>query len=130
MIQAGGIRVFLMADRNVRARLDDMRDAIDDVRRIVDAFDLAAYRDSWLARRAAEPGIEIISEASRHLPASRKELAPEVPWPKVAAMGNRLRHEDQRVDDQLVWNLVRTELPAMAVAVERMIAAVDLAQGS
>jgi uncharacterized protein with HEPN domain len=44
-------------------------------------------RKRWLVER----GIEIISEASRHLPDELKARHPEIPWPKVAGIGNVLR---------------------------------------
>lgn len=44
-------------------------------------------RKRWLVGR----GIEIISEASRHLPDAIKSRHPGIPWPKVADIGNILR---------------------------------------
>jgi NAD(P)-dependent dehydrogenase (short-subunit alcohol dehydrogenase family) len=38
----------------------------------------------WLVER----GVEIISEASRHLPSGSKARHPEIPWPKVAGIAN------------------------------------------
>jgi len=37
-------------------------------------------RKHWIVER----GIEIISEASRHLTAELKQRHPQIPWPKVA----------------------------------------------
>jgi len=37
--------------------------------------------------------LEIISEASRGLPAATKGRYPEVPWRQIAAAGNIYRHE-------------------------------------
>jgi uncharacterized protein with HEPN domain len=55
----------------------------------------------WLPERGAilasvGGGLEIISEASRHIPDDLKELAPDIPWRQIAAIGNLLRHEYQR----------------------------------
>jgi len=41
-------------------------------------------RKRWLVER----GIEIISEASRHLSDELKARHPQIPWPKVAGIGN------------------------------------------
>jgi uncharacterized protein with HEPN domain len=53
----------------------------------LDAFE-ADRRKRWLVER----GIEIISEASRRLPPAMKTRHPEIPWSKVAGIGNVLRH--------------------------------------
>jgi uncharacterized protein with HEPN domain len=55
-------------------------------------------------RRAVERELEIISEASRHIPADLQEAAPEVPWREIAGIGIVLRHEYQRVADKIVWS--------------------------
>jgi uncharacterized protein with HEPN domain len=77
-------------------------------------------------QRAIERGLEIISEASRHIPDDQKALAPEIPWRQIAAIGNLLRHEYQRADSSLVWNIVIEHLPRLGAAVNRLM---DAAKG-
>jgi hypothetical protein len=36
-------------------------------------------------QRAVERGLEIMSEASRHIPDDLKALAPDIPWRQIAA---------------------------------------------
>jgi uncharacterized protein with HEPN domain len=43
-------------------------------------------------RLGIERCLEIISEASRHLPEEFKQKYAEIPWRHVADIGNRLRH--------------------------------------
>jgi uncharacterized protein with HEPN domain len=63
---------------------------------------LEASTASWITRRAAERAIEIISEASRHLPEEMRASAPEVPWREIAAIGNVLRHAYHRIDGEVI----------------------------
>jgi uncharacterized protein with HEPN domain len=58
----------------------------------LDGVTLEAFEQNWEKRWLVERGIEIISEASRHLTDDIKEQRPEIPWPKVAGIGNVLRH--------------------------------------
>ncbi len=44
----------------------------------------------------------------RRLPAALKTRHPHIPWPKVASIGNVLRH-----DYELMWALVRNDLPLL-----------------
>jgi uncharacterized protein with HEPN domain len=44
-------------------------------------------------QRAVERGLEIISEASRHVPPDLQAPETEIPWRQIAAIGNLLRHE-------------------------------------
>ena len=53
---------------------------------------LDAFETDWQRQWLVERGLEIISEASRRLPDEIKAKHPEIPWPKVAGIGNVLRH--------------------------------------
>jgi uncharacterized protein with HEPN domain len=108
--------------RTPRARLLDMLEAIEGIRAAVAGLDYAAYQRGWVVRRAVERGLEIISEASRHVPAEVKAAHPEVPWRQIAGIGNVLRHEYQRVEDRLVWNVVQGHLGALETAVRSTLA--------
>ena len=72
-------------------------------------------------QRAVERGLEIISEATRHIPDDYKALAPEIPWRQIAAIGNLLRHEYQRADNSATWNIVTEHLPGLAQALDRLV---------
>ena len=72
-------------------------------------------------QRAVERGLEIISEASRHVPDGLKALTPGIPWRQIAAIGNLLRHEYQRADIKATWNIIEEHLPPLAVAIEHLI---------
>lgn len=73
-------------------------------------------------RRAVERCIEIVSEASRHIPPDEKAAYPEVPWPDIAALGNIFRHEYQRVADPVVWHTATRSLPELRPVILRMMA--------
>jgi len=111
--------------RSDRARLLDMLEAADGIRGAVAGLDFAGFERNWVVQRAVERGREIISEASRHLAPEAKQAHPAVPWPQVAAIGNVLRHEYQRVEARLVWNLLALHLPALEAAVGAMLAGLD-----
>ncbi len=57
--------------------------------------------------------VEIISEASRRLSNDLKVRDPEIPWPKVAGIGNVLRHNYETIAAPVIWALVRDDLPPL-----------------
>lgn len=73
-----------MTERIVAPRLADIIEAIERIRRVLDGVTLEAFEQNWEKRWLVERGIEIISEASRHLTDDIKERRTEIPWPKVA----------------------------------------------
>jgi uncharacterized protein with HEPN domain len=75
---------------------------------------------SWSMLRATERGLEIISEASRSIPAELKKEALDVPWSQIASIGNILRHEYQRVEPLIVWNIIGEHLGPLEEAAHRL----------
>lgn len=86
---------------------------IDTVAEMIEGRDFAAYRADIQLRLAVERCVEIVSEASRHVPETDKARFPDVPWPEIAAIGNKLRHEYNRVDDVILWRVASIALPAL-----------------
>jgi uncharacterized protein with HEPN domain len=89
------------------ARLTDIVEWIGRVHGELDDVTLEAFEADWRKVSIVERGVEIISEASRSLPDQLKGRHPEIPWSKVAGIGNVLRHEYQRVSPAVLWSLVK-----------------------
>ncbi len=85
-----------MAGRSATPWLLDIIDAIARIRAETESTSLDAFEADWRKRWLVERGIEIVSEASRRLPADMKARHPEIPWRKVAGIGNVLRHDYER----------------------------------
>ena len=77
----------------------------------------ADFQREWLLRHGIQRGIEIISKASRHLPAGLLASRPEIPW-EVKGIGSVLRHEYHRISDKVVWAVAVERLPSLKLAVE------------
>ena len=99
-----------MTERIVAPRLADIIEAIERIRRVLDGVTLEAFEQNWEKRWLVERGIEIISEASRHLTDDIKERRTEIPWPKVAGVGNVLRHAYDHVAPDVLWKLAQDDL--------------------
>lgn len=110
-----------MASRSTRVRLDDMRDAVEGIRQTLAGASYEQFAAVWHLQKATERGLEIISEASRAIPDELKSGEPEIPWQAIAAIGNILRHEYQRVEPRIVWNIVDQHLSRLKEAVDRMV---------
>jgi uncharacterized protein with HEPN domain len=61
-----------------------MVEAIERVRGIVGAVSLEAFEEDWQRQWMVQRGVEIVSEASRHLTDELKSRHPNIPWTKVA----------------------------------------------
>jgi uncharacterized protein with HEPN domain len=68
-----------MPRRSVILRLDDILEAATRVRETLGDLSVDAFEADWQRHWLVQRGIEIISEASRHLPADMKARHPEIP---------------------------------------------------
>jgi uncharacterized protein with HEPN domain len=75
-----------------------MVEEVAGIRALLQVVSFETYRTTWSLRRATERGLEIVSEASRSIPAELQGLHPDIPWRQIADLGNLLRHEYQHVD--------------------------------
>jgi uncharacterized protein with HEPN domain len=104
-------------------RLTDIIEAIELIRGEMVGVTLRAFEPDKRKRWLVERGIEIISEASRHLSDELKARHPEIPWPKVAAIGNVLRHDYGRVAHDVLWHVPRDDLPPLEKVCREELAA-------
>jgi len=95
-----------------------IRDNITLANSFVEGLNYAQFRDSHLVLYAVTRALEIISEASRRLPAEMKERHPQIPWADVAGAGSVYRHDYEDVRERAVWNTVRNYLPPLLAMVE------------
>ena len=108
--------------RSVLLRLVDIQEAIEGIQDVAATVNFEAFSQSWIMQRAVERGLEVISEASRHVPGDLKALTPDIPWRQIAAIGNLLRHEYQRADVRATWNIIEEHLPPLSAAIVHLIA--------
>ena len=102
-----------MASRTVAARLLDIIEAIAHVSGEAAGISLEVFKADWRKRWLVERGVEVISEASRHLTSELKARHRDIPWRRIAGVGNVLRHEYDRVAADVLWALVRDDLPSL-----------------
>ncbi len=94
----------------------DIIEAIERVQTVMADLSLDAYETDWQRQWVVERGVEIVSEASRHLSDEIKTRHPEIPWKKVAGIGNVLRHDYESVAAPIIWKLARIDLSLLEQA--------------
>jgi uncharacterized protein with HEPN domain len=102
-----------MLSETERDALEDIRDNIARAVRFVGGLDLAGFLRDEKTFYAATRCLEIISEASRRLPAAFKERHPEIPWKAVAGSGSIYRHNYEEVLEHRIWQTIHEALPSL-----------------
>jgi len=99
-----------MTAKRLAPRLTDIIEAIERVRHVLGDMPLEAFEADWEKQWLVERGVEIISEASRHLPDDLKIRNREIPWKKVAGIRNVLRHDYESIAAPVMWKPAHEDL--------------------
>ena len=77
-------------------------------------------RDATLQRAFAR-SLEIIGEAAKSLSNEFRKNNPEVDWKSMAGMRDRLIHHYFGVDYEIVWDVVKNEIPKLKDQLEKIL---------
>ena len=98
----------------VRKRLLDAAGACDAIAEFVAGKEFAAYEADRLLRSGVERQFEIVGEAIGRAAHEDDTLATRLPeLRKIVGLRNRLIHGYDSVDDEIIWDIVQTKLPAL-----------------
>ena len=62
--------------------------------------------------------LEVIGEAANRIPANEQQQHPEIPWPQIVGLRNRLIHGYDAVDFDILWQIITDDLPPLIVKLE------------
>ena len=65
--------------------------------------------------------LEIIGEAVKHLPDAIRERYPKVEWRKLAGLRDVVAHAYFGIHDEIIWDVIRSKIPALLVEVSSII---------
>ena len=105
----------------LRARLAHMLDAMVQIETHTAGLDFEEFAKDRFRQLGIERCLEIVSEASRHVPDGIKARYTHIPWRQVGDIGNRLRHAYHAVDSAIVWEIVNGELLELRRFVNELI---------
>jgi uncharacterized protein with HEPN domain len=102
-------------------RLKDVKQSISDVRSLLAGKSLQELRNDRVMKAAFERFLEILSEASRHIPQAIKAQEPAIPWQRVADLGNRLRRAYHDTNPEIIWNIAQNDPAPLQAFAEKVM---------
>ena len=116
--------MFFDDDGRVRDWLTDIVENAARIANYVKDLSLEQFKSDWTPRDASERCLERVIEACVRLGPERLALlVPDQSLKKIRGLGNILRHAYDRIDDQVIWDTLTQDIPALRAACERMLAA-------
>jgi uncharacterized protein with HEPN domain len=65
--------------------------------------------------------IEIIGEAANRVPEEIQSQYPELPWLQMIAARNRLIHGYDNIDFDILWAIIKNDLPTLIIQLENIL---------
>jgi uncharacterized protein with HEPN domain len=102
--------------------------AIERIDRYTADMDEAGFLTSDLVQDAVIRNIEIIGEASNSIQRVAPEFATQhddIPWLVMYTMRNRVSHGYDKVDLEIIWKTIHSDLPVLHVQVTEALTSVS-----
>jgi uncharacterized protein with HEPN domain len=107
--------------RDNETHLRDILEGIVHIDSFLIGMSFEAYRSDLRTKSAVERQLQIITEAAKRLGDDAEKLCPGPDWSGFCRMGDVLRHGYRKVDDEIVWNTIKDELPPMRGAITKAL---------
>lgn len=110
-----------MSPRNWIMRLEDINEALERITEYMEGLDYDSWKSDRKTIDAVIRNLEIIGEASTHVPEEIQEQHPNMPWYQMKGMRNILVHEYFGVDIDLLWKTVQDDLPPVKSLISKLL---------
>jgi uncharacterized protein with HEPN domain len=99
--------------RDLTDYLDDIKTAIADIEDFTKGLTFKSFSKDKKTVNAVIRSLEVLGEASKHIPKSFRQKYPDIPWSKMTGMRDVLIHDYMGVDLKTVWKVIKERLPEM-----------------
>ena len=103
--------------------IEDMLERIARIERFVVGIDRDAFLRDEKTADSVVRNLEVIGEAASRIPHAFRHEHTIVPWRQIVGLRHRIVHDYFDVDLDLMWTIVRTELPVLAAQLQALAAA-------
>jgi uncharacterized protein with HEPN domain len=101
--------------------LSDIKESCEKVRKYAAGMTFTEFIGDDLHYDAVLRNLEIIGEAAKHIPMELQTKYPQVKWRKISGFLDIVTHHYFGVSDEIVWDIINNEVPALLEQVELMI---------
>lgn len=110
-----------MPDRDPMVRLLHMRDHARKAVEMAKDRDRSDLDNNDMLSLALARLVELVGEAANQVEAETRARYPEIPWPKIIGMRHRLIHEYDKMDQDILWDTIKHDLPVLIAELDKIL---------
>jgi uncharacterized protein with HEPN domain len=107
-----------MSERSDKEFVADVRSAIDRILAYTAGMAYETFVADIKTQDAVIRNLEIMGEATKNISDVFRAAYPLIPWKSMAATRDRLIHQYFGVNLDIVWQIIMTELPEVAIQLQ------------
>src|SRR3989338_38166 len=110
-----------MVERSYKDFLQDIFDAMNKAQSFVSSMEYEVFKNDDKTAYAVVRALEVIGEATKHVPENLRQKYPGVPWQDMAGMRDVLIHAYFGVDIETVWLTVTEKISQIKPLIEKVL---------
>ncbi len=106
---------------NDKVRLQHIHDAIKEINSYTANISFKEFKSNSMMIYASVKQLEIIGEAASKITKHFIKLYSEIEWREIIALRNLLVHEYFGIDEEIIWGIIKKDLPELQIKVNRIL---------
>ena len=99
--------------------LSDIKEAVKRIELYIKKMNYEGFLEDTRTQDAVVRNLEIKGEATKNISNGFKGKNPQIPWKKLAGVRDRLIHHYFGINYDIVWVIVKEELPEITSQIEK-----------
>ncbi|OGO60283.1 MAG: hypothetical protein A2032_02545 [Chloroflexi bacterium RBG_19FT_COMBO_49_13] len=101
--------------------IEDILDGMSKADLLLEGVSYSQFESDFRINFAVVRSLEIIDEAAKRLPDEVRQKYPDIQWKGMAGMRDRIIHGYDNVDLQIVWDVVKRDIPQIKPKIELIL---------
>lgn len=114
-------KVSSMSERRDSDFLQDINEAVQRIGIYTEQLTYEGFLQDTKTQDAVIRNLEIIGEAAKNISDNLTDNYSHIPWKEMAGLRDKLIHHYFGVNFDIVWNVVKAELPGIALQIEKIL---------
>jgi len=110
-----------MSKRNWRLFVNDILECIEKIEKYISNLSYDDFVKDNKTKDAVVRNLEIIGEAANQIPLNIRKRYKDIPWVQIIGLRHRLIHGYFVVDYDIVWNIIKKELPDLKTKIKEIL---------